>query len=276
MSAITRTRFLPGLPLHTLPLHTLLLAALCTTQAAQATLVSFQTSLGDFEVNLFDEYTPATVANFLTYVNEGHYDNTLIHRSQAGFVVQGGGFLYNPPDLSAATAAVSHAPVTNEPYLSNKRGTLAMAKQANNPNSATNQWFFNLGDNSANLDEQNSGFTVFGQISAEGLAIMDAIAQLPRLGAQNLNPAFTSVPVRNYTQQDANQNVPVSDAHLVIVHAITVIDARPNTAAGLNPELTTHTPSEPARKKKGALGGLGLLLLGLGLTRAWHRRRKAA
>src|SRR5690606_21024389 len=115
----------------------------CFSFVANATTVQFQTVMGDFEVNLFDNTTPETVANFLEYVEAGDYTDTFFHRSMPNFVVQGGGFFYNHEEAKAFAIAANEA-VINEPLLSNQRGTIAMAKVGNNPNSATNQWFINL------------------------------------------------------------------------------------------------------------------------------------
>src|SRR5690349_19853318 len=94
--------------------------------AANATIVQFQTVLGPFEVNLYDQSTPATVANFLAYVNAGAYNNDVVHRAVAGFVVQGGGYSYQG---SQTLGGVVQSPaVVNEPKFSNVRGTIAMAK----------------------------------------------------------------------------------------------------------------------------------------------------
>jgi peptidyl-prolyl cis-trans isomerase A (cyclophilin A) len=115
-------------------------------QSAHATVVQFQTVLGNFSVNLYDKTTPKTVENFLAYVKSGAYNNSIIHRSVPGFIVQGGGYKYPLAD------APKNPSVINEPVYANKRGTIAMAKLGGQPNSATNQWFFNLADNSATLD----------------------------------------------------------------------------------------------------------------------------
>ena len=80
--------------------------------AANATIVQFQTVLGPFEVNLYDQSTPATVANFLAYVNAGAYNNAVVHRAVNGFVVQGGGFTYQGSETLASV--VQNAPVANE------------------------------------------------------------------------------------------------------------------------------------------------------------------
>lgn len=158
---------------------------------------------GVTEVLLFDQAktgAPQTVTNFLNYVEDDDYANSIIHRSVPGFIVQGGGFAVAPEDdLSANLEKIApipaDEPVDNEssPQRSNLRGTIAMAKLGNDPNSATNQWFFNLEDNSANLDNQNGGFTVFGEVlTDQDLATVDAIAELPVFDAGG---PFTNLPL---------------------------------------------------------------------------------
>ncbi|MFO0897506.1 MAG: Ig-like domain-containing protein [Pirellulales bacterium] len=170
--------------------------------------VTFQTSLGNFDVELYDQQAPLTVQNFLNYVRDNDYDGSIFHRSVPGFVVQGGGF---KTDFSSVPADPA---VQNEPGISNTRGTIAMAKLGGNPNSATNQWFFNLADNSSNLDNQNGGFTVFGKVLGNGMQIVDAIAALP---TTNRGGAFTNLPVRNYS----GTGTPTAD-QLVVVTDIAV------------------------------------------------------
>jgi cyclophilin family peptidyl-prolyl cis-trans isomerase len=169
-----------------------LVASLCTATAAYASDVTIHTPLGDIEVHLFDEQTPATVANFLKYVNDGSYNSSFIHRSVPGFVIQGGGFAFKD---DKAVAIAEEPPVINEPGISNLRGTIAMAKLPDQPNSATNQWFFNLKDNSAELDSQNGGFTVFGEVSS-GMNVVDAIAALK---VWNAGAPFGELPLINFT-----------------------------------------------------------------------------
>ena len=139
----------------------LLTSGLGFANIASATIVEIKTSLSteSIKVNLYDTTTPATVKNFLNYLKDAHYNNSVIHRVSPGFVVQGGGFEFT--GAWPLTALAPKTPVINEPVYSNVKGTIAMAKKGNSVHSATNQWFFNLKDNSSNLDRQNGGFTVF-------------------------------------------------------------------------------------------------------------------
>ena len=159
---------------------------------------------GIINVVLFDQTgtgAPLTVQNFQSYLNTGSYTNSFIHRSIPGFIVQGGGYTYNNSTL---TTIPSNPPVQNEfsTQRSNLRGTIAMAKLGNNPNSATNQWFFNLADNSSNLNNQNGGFTVFGQaLGASDLTTIDAIAAVR---TYNAGGAFTNLPLTQAAISDTN------------------------------------------------------------------------
>jgi cyclophilin family peptidyl-prolyl cis-trans isomerase len=169
-----------------------LLVILLSCASTHASNVTMSTPLGDVEIELFDEAAPATVANFLQYLNDGSYENSFLHRSDPGFVLQGGGFVW---EEGIATAVVTKPPVVNEPGTSNLRGTIAMAKQAGNPNSATSQWFFNLQDN-VFLDSSNGGFTVFGQVVGNGMEVIDQIAQL---SVWNFGVPFAELPLINYS-----------------------------------------------------------------------------
>ena len=142
----------------------------------------------DINVLLFDQNgdgAPITVNNFINYVDDGDYVNSIIHRLVSNFVIQGGGFVvddFNNFNNINITTVPTDPPIVNEfsRQRSNIRGTIAMAKQGGNPDSATSQWFFNLANNSANLNSQNGGFTVFGKVlSANDLNAIDNIASLP-------------------------------------------------------------------------------------------------
>ena len=156
------------------------------------TIVRVSTSVGDYSIELLDESAPLTVANFLGYVDRNDFNGTYLHRVVDNFVVQGGAYRFKlfegPIDIPVGESVV------NEFGASNVRGTVAMAKVDGDPDSATNQWFVNLADNSANLDENNGGFTVFGTVLGDGMAVLDAIDALPfvSLGAKATNAPYFS------------------------------------------------------------------------------------
>lgn len=147
-----------------------------SVQAATAqttTLVEFQTSQGNFTVELYPEKAPKTVANFVQYVKDGFYDNTIFHRVINRFMIQGGGF---ERDL---TEKSTRAPIVNESNngLLNEIGTLAMARTAD-PDSATAQFFVNLGNNQflnyTGPDAESIGYCVFGKVTS-GLEVVQKI-----------------------------------------------------------------------------------------------------
>ncbi len=202
---LARLKRIPGL------IGLVLATSLLFSNNAMATNVVIQTTLGDIELELFDEAAPLTVANFLNYINSGAYDNTFIHRSIAGFVIQGGGFTFRD---EVVDAVVTNDPVINEPGISNTRGTIAMAKLSDQPNSATSSWFINTADNSENLDSQNEGFTVFGQVVGDGMLVVDAIGALQ---VWNASGSFTDLPLIDYPGF-----VMITGDHLVITNVSVV------------------------------------------------------
>ncbi len=216
----------------------LLLFAFATVfaQTTTAPTVRFKTTLGDIDVLLLPGSAPKTVENFLKYMNKKAYDNSVFHRSVQGFIVQGGGFSATLPNLPAIPA---DPPVVNEYRESSIRGTLAMAKLGNDPNSATNQWFFNLSNNNAAvLNGQNGGFTVFGRIvDPASLAVMDRIASVPVPSPGPLASPFNEIPLQNYTGT-------LQSSNLIVVNSISQIQT------GLPPTL-----SEGGVQTAGAFGG---------------------
>jgi cyclophilin family peptidyl-prolyl cis-trans isomerase len=161
----------------------LLAALLCLALPAAAQAkprVQIDTSYGPIVLELEPELAPRTVANFLRYVQEGFYRDTIFHRVIAGFMVQGGGML---KDL---TEKPTHEPIPNEAKetfaagLKNTRGTVAMAR-TDNPDSATAQFYINTADNPS-LDPQEGsaggyGYCVFGRV-VSGLAAVDKIEKV--------------------------------------------------------------------------------------------------
>jgi len=243
-------------------------AALAVSHNAAATIVLVETNMGDFEINLFDQTTPETVTNFLTYVKAGTFDNSVFHRSLKDFVIQGGGQRYSGNNAAPFTEITPRGPVDNEPKLSNVRGTVAMAKKNNSPNSATTHWYVNVKDNSPNLDRDNGGYTVFGVVTGTGMSIVDSINNL-----YVARGAFIEAPLRNYSATDWANNVPVTAANIVTIERITVINDSPTTAANLNPTPNTLVGQVTDTGSSGGSAGSILLLALAGL--AFWRRRKA-
>lgn len=188
-----------------------------------ANTVRLTTDLGTIDVTLYDQKTPITVDNFLRYIDSGAYTQidpnfltpapVFFHRSVPGFVIQSGGYIATQDPLDPPTALPSpvptFSPIPNEARadLHNVRGTIAMAKLADDPDSATSQWFINLVDNRDDLDTVDGGFTVFGTVSAAGMTTADAIAALP---------TYSEVPLRNYSP-----GVPAEVDNLVLITGIT-------------------------------------------------------
>jgi cyclophilin family peptidyl-prolyl cis-trans isomerase len=147
-----------------------------TTPAATAQdknpVVVIETSMGNIKVELFKDKAPITVENFLKYVEDKHYDNTVFHRVIKGFMIQGGGYSKEMEEKK------TRASIKNEAGngLSNVRGTIAMAR-TKNPDSATAQFFINVVNNNR-LDRTpgpgNEGYAVFGQV-VDGMDVVDAI-----------------------------------------------------------------------------------------------------
>lgn len=139
-------------------------------------IILMETSSGDILLELFEEKAPVSVANFLSYVDEGFYENTIFHRVIKDFMIQGGGYTVRYEEKP------THAPIKNEATngLKNVRGSLAMARTAD-PHSASAQFFINTVDN-PDLDHQSEaddeyGYCVFGQV-IDGLDVVDKIQKL--------------------------------------------------------------------------------------------------
>lgn len=134
-------------------------------------MITFKTTLGDIKIAVNHEKAPVTAANFEKYAKEGFYNGTIFHRVIKGFMAQGGGF------ASGMEEKDTNDSIKNEANngLSNKRGTLAMAR-TQDPHSASAQFFINLVDNDF-LDfksetTQGWGYCVFGEV-VEGMDVVD-------------------------------------------------------------------------------------------------------
>ncbi len=153
--------------------------------------VLMETSVGNIELELYQDKAPKTVENFLKYVNSGFYNGTIFHRVIKNFMIQGGGFTQ---DMNQKP---TNAPIANEAYngLKNDRGTIAMAR-TNEPHSATSQFFINHKDNSSlNYKAQTIagwGYAVFGKVT-KGMDVVDKIADV-KTGIKGFHQ---DVPVEN-------------------------------------------------------------------------------
>ncbi len=189
---------------------------------------------------------PLTVANFERYVEENKYTDVMLHRLVAGFVLQGGGFQW-PDDQASPSTIESFAPIENEfsSERSNTRGTIAMAKIGNDPDSATNQWFFNLADNSSNLDNQNEGFTVFGKTKTEtDLLFVDILASSP---IANAGGVFSSLPYISLTENT------ITAPDTVRFKSIEIIDERRDINFELSVNNANQTSLETTQENDRAL-----------------------
>jgi len=135
--------------------------------------VRFETTLGAFTVEVDPARAPLTAASFLQYVGDQHYDGTIFHRAIGNFVIQGGGYL---PD-GAEKAVRGGVPNESGNGLSNRRGTVALARTGD-PHSGTSQFYVNVADNIA-LDPSPArwGYAVFGRV-VEGMDVVDRIASV--------------------------------------------------------------------------------------------------
>ncbi|MDZ4801394.1 MAG: peptidylprolyl isomerase [Bryobacteraceae bacterium] len=194
---------------------------------ADAQTVRFETNAGNIDVTLLPASAPRTVQNFLNYMNKGAYANSFFHRSvRSGiYVIQGGGYRL---DGTTHRQIDQDAAVVNEFRVSNTRGTIAMAKLGGDPNSATNQFFFNTSNNANQLNTNNGGFTVFGRVANDdSLAVMDKIQALPIVNGSTTNDNFAEIPLQNYTSGSfLNEN------NLVVVKAIRLVEPEPAISSG--------------------------------------------
>ena len=145
-------------------------------------MIKLTTNHGVIMLDLNAEKAPKTVANFLAYVEAGHYDNTVFHRVIKNFMIQGGGFSPAMEEKKTLTPALQNE-ATNG--LKNERGTIAMAR-TQDPHSARVQFFINLKDNDflnhRSPDQRGYGYAVFGKV-ASGMDVVDKIAKVPTSNA---------------------------------------------------------------------------------------------
>jgi len=162
--------------------------------------VRIQTTAGTFVVQLNAARAPLTVANFLQYVRDGHYDGTLMHRVVEGFLIQGGGY------TTDYQVKATRPPIPNESGngLSNIRGTIGLAR-GDDPHSGNAQFFINLADN-AMLDPQSTrwGYTVFGTV-VEGMEILEQMSHVATGNGNGKAGALAdSIPIKQIVIEKAS------------------------------------------------------------------------
>jgi cyclophilin family peptidyl-prolyl cis-trans isomerase len=224
------------------------------------TTVTLNTSSGPINLTLLDRTAPQTVANFVDYVNNGSYNNSIFHRlanlggSGAPQIIQGGGFaLQTDPTTMAVTniTSIPQGPAVANEFNANHPdtvGTIAMAKLGGNPNSATNQFFFNLTDNSQTLGgSNNGGFTVFGNVDATGQSTLNTLVQLDSVSDQSqFNGAFNTIPLPFFQHGNNDPNFP-TDTTAQNYDVINSVTLHQNDAltyhvmSNTNPGLVTAT-----------------------------------
>lgn len=211
--------------------------------------------------------TDQLVSNFLSYVNSTNfnknYEDSIVHRSIPGFIVQGGGFKRPDFNNQIPEEITTNPPVDNQPGNKNKRGTLAFAQLGTDPDSATSQWFFNLADN-AGLDTQSQSggpYSVFGKVLGRGMEnVIDQIALVQRF---NLNAfyggevAFKDTPLRNFSSAPVKPQNFVTLSNIVEDETQSAVSAITYTARSSNSGLATPSVDQN-----------GNLILNLGTNKA--------
>lgn len=178
------------------------LATLSMQSFAENTQIEMKTSVGNIEIELYNDKAPISAKNFEEYVKANFYNGTIFHRVIPGFMVQGGGF-----DENMVEKPNERSTILNESSngLSNARGTLAMARM-NQPNSARSQFFVNLVDNNfLDRSTMNAGYAVFGKVT-KGMEIIDSIAKVPTgTYAMHQNVPLTPVKITSVRIKEAKQ-----------------------------------------------------------------------
>jgi len=144
-------------------------------QEEQFVYIQMTTSKGDIFLELNNEKAPISTENFVTYAKSDFYDGTIFHRVIENFMIQGGGF------TEGMERKKTREPIKNEwkNGLSNERGTIAMARLGNRPDSATSQFFINVTDNpSLDQPRDGAGYAVFGEV-VKGMDVVEKIRRVP-------------------------------------------------------------------------------------------------
>jgi cyclophilin family peptidyl-prolyl cis-trans isomerase len=190
--------------------------------APPAPRVRITTSMGDIVIELYPDRAPLTVANFLRYLREGHYTNTLIHRVVGNFVIQGGGHSAGDQQLKP-----THDPIANESGngLQNKRGAVGLAR-TEKPHSGNAQFYIDISDNS-DLDPVPArwGYAVFGKV-VEGMDVVDRIGAV---ATGSVGPFKSDAPLKP-----------------IVIQKVEEIESVPAAKGSNSPATTPPAPTPPA------------------------------
>lgn len=163
-------------------------------------IVRIQTTMGDIIIKLYPDKTPNTVQNFLTYVNDGFYNNTMFHRVIDGFIIQAGGF------ETGFKAKKTREPIRNESNLGlkNTRGTIGLALTTDS-NSGASQFYINVVNN-PRLDydtvKNKHGYTVFGEV-IDGMKVVDKIRKVRTKQIQIFSEFYNrNVPIKDVPEEE--------------------------------------------------------------------------
>ncbi|QYM78336.1 peptidylprolyl isomerase [Horticoccus luteus] len=249
-------------PAQTAPVPTTLnLTSYFGYSGVTGTIVQFDTDLGKFNVELLYNAAPLSVANFLNYVSNSSYNDTIFHRSAklsgtGNQILQGGGYTYAiPPDF------VVHKPAIPLEYnLPNARGTIAFARTSD-PNSATSEWFINVNDNTTVLGASNGGgYAVFGRVIGGGMTVVDALAAVPvydLTGGNAANP-FSSLPLQNLSTSAVNLE------NLIHVRSVAVVPLYPTAGSSASVLGFSAVSANPALLSVGLSGSTLTMTPGAG------------
>jgi cyclophilin family peptidyl-prolyl cis-trans isomerase len=192
---IEMLRRLAFIPVLALALH-------ATASPAANPKVELDTTAGAITLELYPEAAPKTVANFLRYVRDGHYNGTQFHRVIDGFMIQGGAYTADFSPRPTRPPIVNEAEISEKAGLHNVPGTIAMARTSN-PDSAMDQFFINVAVNKPldfrSPDPAGIGYTVFGKVIS-GMDVVNRIAKMPK-GGRKLPPGAPPVDPRSLTTE---------------------------------------------------------------------------
>jgi cyclophilin family peptidyl-prolyl cis-trans isomerase len=204
-----------------------------TYQNVSGTVVQFSTSKGLFNAMLYSSAAPKTVTNFLNYVERGAYVNSIFHRLEKGYLLEGGGYTFSD---SSVDEIATDGTIVNEFGINNVRGTIAMEKTGTGNTSTTNKWFINLADNRSTMDSSNGGYTVFARVIGDGMLVVDSIANETVFDAtENINASFNKLPLTSSS---------FSYSSMLFIYYVKVIPIFPESNGGYSVIKFTATSSD--------------------------------